>query len=309
MSSTEPSSTNISTKFFDQSYQIKNQSNQHIANVFYSKTDRMSGPLGTLFTVHGYGGSPVEFCLKMPTERALANGFDVIACESVQLSATDGRPKSLSEMTLNNHRQAIFLALASAFLNKKIRKSDFRLIAAHSMGSRSICDLLMRSKLIQNYFDRYYVLNPFFLPPKRLQKAYSKPEVWSRICSLPQTENRIIEGNQYSVPTCTGNYYVDLPKEFGAGVSDINGITQLVSKSLADSHVAFVLGEKDLPSYDNYNMNVKIYDGMNIRNKELFVVPGADHYFENARTEFCETFSGIISSLRDQRMNRYVRTA
>lgn len=302
MSDVDRRKENIAEKFFGRPYQINNSKKQHIANVFVAKTDRMAGPLGTFYTVHGYGGSPVEFCLKTPTELALENGFNVIALESIQLSATDGTPKSLSEMTLNNHRAAVFNALMHTVFTKEIKKTDFNVATAHSMGARSICDLSMSSNFIRKYFDKRYALNSFFLPPKRLQKAYSKPEVWSRMCTIPQTEDRIIEGNTYTVPTCTNNYYVDLPKDFGACVADVEKITELVSYSLMNSHVAFVLGENDLPNYDNYKLNSTIYNNLTIPDKELFIVPGANHYFENEKVQFYKTFENIITSLRDKRM-------
>jgi hypothetical protein len=259
----------------------------------------MTGPLGTLYTIHGYGGSPVEFCMKTPADLALENGFNVVALESIQLSATEGFPKLLSEMTLANHKAATFNALRYAIFAKDIPKTDFNIMAAHSMGARSLCDLSIRSKFIRNYFNRHCVLNPFFLPPKRLQEAYSKPEIWSRMCTIPKIETRKIEGDTYAIPTCTNNYYVDLPADFGASVQDIDKITKLVSSSLEDNHVSFILGGLDLPNYDNYKLNMNIYNNLNIPQKDLFVVPDADHYFENQKVQFYKTIGNIITSLRD----------
>ena len=79
---------NVSFNYFQDYTPILDRSGNHISNVFSTNVGSLA--LGTFYFIHGYGGSPIEFALKIPMQQALAEGFNVVAIESLALSSTSG---------------------------------------------------------------------------------------------------------------------------------------------------------------------------------------------------------------------------
>ena len=79
---------NISKHFFANFHQITDDDNRPLTNIYWSKASSIEPACGCVYLIHGYGGSPIEPCMKVPMQAALKRGFDVVAVEGVDLSAT-----------------------------------------------------------------------------------------------------------------------------------------------------------------------------------------------------------------------------
>ncbi len=266
--------------FFEEEYDIKNRKNQHVAKIFASKT-KNPNVIGNVYMIHGYGGSIMEPCLYDIKENALELGFNVIGIETDCMSAMNPEKKA-DEMTLDNHKSAIFHSLVFCKNNKEF-KSNNNIVFAHSMGGRALADLVLKNKKLKEFFNTYYFLNPYFMTPPKLLKIKGTP-VWDRFKNTPQKEYRTIRGVEYMVFKRILNYDVAAFPPFDN--MTMTEMTETISKGWGDVPVHFVLGGDDLPSYKNYETNYNLVNLLNIPNKSMHIIAGADHFFDNTKSEY-----------------------
>ncbi len=291
----EPDSiNNISSKYFDKTYNLKQKSGKSVANVFHSKSENSKG---VVYTIHGFGGSPIEPCLYNITEIARKNNFDVIAIETNCLSATDGIPKNNADMTLEHHKYALLKALLFCRKNKEF-KSNNNIVFAHSMGARAISDLALAGNFVKNYFNKFYLLNPYFITPEKVAKIKNSP-MWSRLNGKIQLEKKNFGGSEYKIEKSLSNYIVDIKENpvFKNG-QDISEMAMLASHRWTEKPVTFILGAQDLPSYCNFNTNKMVAENFLSKNKDIVIIPEADHSFENKLSEYRDVLNNLFQKIR-----------
>ncbi len=300
--------TNIAIAHFEQFYPIRDRRNQNLANVYISHADRSRPVVGTVYLMHGYGGSPVEPCMIVPKELALAAGFDVVAIEGVALSATCGDQKKSINMNLYRHKRALLAAIAHCQTRNDLNHR-YHVAWAHSMSCRALADLMVASPMIQKTFNTVVMNNPYFLPPMRVQHVRDKlmardpsGRMWRSLLHKSVTQMRQIQNVQYYYPASLYNLSVPLPPTWmGQKLPDIAG--RLSSYINSDIRISFVLGTKD--DMAEYNQNVELFSGLRVPNKELASIDGANHSFENALGQYKVSSSQILSNIQQKTLGGY----
>ncbi len=281
-----------SINLFNQEYDIKNSRGLNIAKVMVAKNNTEYS-FGTVFTIHGYGGSALESCLYDVADSGLKSGFDIVAIETNCMSAISN-DKSVSDMTLQNHKKAIFKSLVFCSNNLDLNYSN-NIVFAHSMGGRALADLALRNKKIKNFFKSYYFLNPYFFTPSRIIKI-QKSNSWESLKDRTQIETREIMGAKYPVVKNLKNYVVDPEPQFAPADASSMDIAARASSFWDDRQVNFILGTNDLPTYGNYLKNIETFDALKIPNKQIYTIPECDHFFENKFEDYHNLIINILSN-------------
>ncbi len=302
--------TNIAIAHFEQFYPIRDRRNQDLVNIYISHANRAQPVFGTVYLMHGYGGSPVEPCMIVPKELALASGFDVVAIEGVALSATYGEPKKSINMNLQRQKRALLVAITHCQGRLDI-SHNYRVAWAHSMSCRALTDLMVTSPMIRGAFNTVVMNNPYFLPPMRVQQVRDKlmardpsGRMWRSLLHKSVTQMRQIENVQYCYPASLYNLGVPLPTAWTyEKLPDIAG--HLSSYINNDTRVSFVLGTND--DMAEYKQNVELYSGLRVPNKELVSIDGANHSFENALGQYQVSTSQILTGIQQRSLGQSTR--
>lgn len=292
---------NISRHFYSEFYQITDHDGGPLTNIYLSYADRNMPVFGTVYLFHGYGGSPVEPCLKIPMLYALSRGFDVAALEGAALSATYSDKKDLSNMNLARQKYAIMRGLWFCSKNDRLCH-DNKIAWGHSLSCRALSDMVAEHPFVRQYFGEVILNNPYFITPSRVEKLRNKlikrdpsGSMWRTLVDKAATMYRIIENQKYSIPTCLRNLAVPLPQAWQYKPENIESLAAKMSDFVTDIRMTFVLGTAD--DMAEYNQNLKFYNGLKVTNKELISIDGADHSFENAIPQYNQVAHGIIDNI------------
>ncbi|MDR2413062.1 MAG: hypothetical protein LBD50_02515 [Rickettsiales bacterium] len=290
---------NISKLFFKECHQIQDRRKKPLTNVYFLKANRENPVYGTVYLMHGYGGSPIEPCMKIPMMNALECGFDIVAIESIALSATSDMKKNLSDMNFARHKYALTKGLEYCGNNTGLA-SDYKVAWAHSMSCRALSDLSVHSEIIRGYFDELVMNNPYFLPPSKLQRSKQKclekdpsGRTWKILSHRPIIQTFHIEGKPYSIPANINNLEVPLPSDWKSDDYDLDlkNIADKASQFFRNLKIDFILGAEDDKA--EYMMNKKLIDALNLKEKRVFTIDKAGHYFENGLEEY-DAYSRLI---------------
>lgn len=292
---------NISLSYFEKSYQIKNRRNKPLANIHLSLGKTTNPSFGTIYFIHGYGGSPIEPCMKIPMQLALNNGFDVIAIEGIDLSATSGTEKQISAMTLARQKAVVFHSLQFCEKIPEINH-NYQVSWVHSMSGRAMADLCVYSPFVRHYFNEHIMANPYFVPPTRVWALYEKimrtdpsGRTWRTLMHKTSTMYRMINNIKYPYPASLYNLNVPLPKSWKLSPGDV---ANRMYPSLDGRHITFLLGTGDHMA--EYGINRQYYDALPTTNKSLYLIDGADHTFENSQMAYENISQKILTSLKDR---------
>ncbi len=300
---------NVSLKYFDDAHQILDRRGRPLANVYWARVPRPLESVGTAYMIHGYGGSPIEPCMKLPMQTALKNGFDVVAVEGAALSATSGADHKISDMNLARQKLAMLRGLTFARELTDLNQS-YKIAWPHSISCRALADLMVLVPEVRAYFDEIVLNNPYFMPPSRVQRTQEKylsrdpsGKMWRTLLTRASKQMRQIENVQYSVPTCLYNLSIPLPAQWRATATSMENLAYAMSSYLGAVRLYFVLGSAD--DMAEYDLNVRLYDGVHATNKELMVIPGANHSFENALESYGTCKQKIFADIRSRRLMQY----
>ena len=301
---------NISKRFFANYHQIQDEKSRPLTNIYWSLAPRPNTVYGTVYLVHGYGGSPVEPCMKVPMQKALAHGFDVVALEGVDLSATAGETKQINTMTLERQKQALDAGLHFCYTIDDINH-DYNIGWIHSISCRAMSDLMIDSPLVRNYFNEIVLNNPYFLPPPKVQAMRDKfmrrdpsGTSWNALLHRVANQMREIERQTFKIPTCLYNLCIPLPQQWNKRPEYeelARRVSYFITKRMRMAlHLYFVLGSAD--DMADYNQNMRFFQGVIIPNKRLVSIPGANHAFENAIDLYSNYSQAILDTIRDRRI-------
>lgn len=298
-------SRNILDNFFTERYNIFDKRKKPLTTVYFSYASSEKPVLGTVYLMHGYGGSPLEPFLKQTMITALNKGFDVVAIESVALSATSGTEKKLVDMNLSRHKHAIVKGLEACEANKKLCH-EHKVAWVHSLSGRALSDLTIHFESVRNYFDEFVLNNPYFLSPKKLQNSKNKSfakdptgKSWYSLSWKQTLQKCFVEDIEYKVPASIRNFEIPLPRTWKLHEDNYNEITDRISEILNNPKITFILGTNDDKA--EYGINRKLFQALKVADKQLVTIEGAGHYFENALEDYYSNtniiFNNIISNL------------
>ncbi len=294
--------SNISVPYYDNFYQINDRHDFPLTNVYWSSPKTDTPSIGTVYLFHGYGGSPVEPCMKIPMQTALANGFDVVAIEGVALSATYGIHKNITAMNLSRQKRAIIEGLDFCKDLPGVN-GDNRIAWSHSLSCRAISDLIVTNRPVNSFFKWLVLNNPYFLQPSRAIIAQQRimqrdPSGQSLHTALQRTsiQRRKIENQEFQIPTRMKNLAVTLPSDWSQLNGKLPDITKRMSKFIEHLRIIFLLGTAD--NMAEYSQNVEIFNGLTALNKELISIKDADHVFENKLPEFENSVNIILKHIK-----------
>lgn len=296
----EVADSGIAKHFFQQSYQLYDTDHRPLANVYWANADHGTDSHGCLYLIHGYGGSPMEPCMQLPMHNALRHGFDVVAIEGCDLSATCGVDKDVTKMTLQRQKMAILHALKYA---KAIDVNHSHNIAwVHSISCRALSDLMVRSVFVRKYFHDIVLNNPYFMAPPKVIKLKEKlmrsdptGRAWEKLILRVSNMTRDIDNRSYTVPTRVYNLTIPLPLDWEALAGDGSGLARKISPFVKNTRLYFVLGTAD--NMADYQQNVEFFGGLQVPNKQLLRIDGADHSFENAQAQYDNMSRAILKQL------------
>jgi len=298
---------NISKNFFSNSHQIKDAENRPLTNIYWSFGPRPGPVYGTVYLIHGYGGSPVEPVMKLPMQAALKHGFDVVAIEGVSLSATAETDKQINDMTLERQKKALGVGLDFCRSLPDINRS-YKIGWVHSISCRALSDLVIDSPAIRRYFNELVLNNPYFLPPPKVQALREKlmrrdpsGETWDILTHKVTTQLREIERHTFKIPTCLYNLCIPLPSMWSKKVK-FEDLAMCMSFFIKKLRVHFILGTAD--NMADYKQNMQFYNGLLIPNKQLVSIPGATHAFENALGTYSECTNLILKNIQERRQQQ-----
>jgi hypothetical protein len=255
-----------------------------------------------------------------------------MAIECVPLSATDGSAKILDNMTLVELRMAIFYAVKSAFVRKRLEKSAYHALLLHSMAGRARNDLNNVSRLVRKAGDENILVQPYLMSAPGLQQKKMKimsrdPSggMWKNLSIKRQSETRIIQDNEYKVPACAAHFDMDaeLPTKWRDAFTDYNlfvknvvlamkdplinifagneGFIDKVLKSLRNKKMTVVLGDSD--KQENQVINMALFGELKRLRPDIYnvhLINGGDHYFENTPAEYAAVMDRIIFGMKDK---------
>lgn len=289
-------SYNLSNADFRDVYRIRNRQNQSVANIYFKPAPSKVSCSGTIFFFHGYAGSPWEVCMKVPM--MLANcqfNYNIVAVEGADLSVTSGTQKTLANMTLPRQRWAMLHALEACRDLPELNHSP-KIAWAHSLSCRALVDLTIHSTTVREFFDRYVLVNPFFVPPRRVFDLYNRSmtkdptgRLWHHMINKTIMMNRTIENVRYEFPSSLYNLWIPFPTAWNQTPYDV---AQKISPYIGDKDVFFLLGRQDTKA--EYDTNVLYYEALTIPHKNLVVSEIADHSFENAVDDLRDKCNYII---------------
>lgn len=293
---------NIARTFFSECYQIRDESKRPMTNIFITHARCDKPVLGSIYFIHGYGGSPVEPCLKLPMQYALRSGFDVVAIEGIDLSATCGMDKDINTMTLERQKKALKFGLAFCRNNPDL-SAGYKIAWAHSISCRALSDLVVDSTMVGKYFDEYVLNNPYFLAPPKVGIVREKflrrdptGKRWKDFLFRPLWQSRQIENLNFQIPTCLNNVWCPLPYEWRGADNNLALLARKMSHFVPMAKISFVLGTAD--DMADFHQNLQLYNGLKIPCKSLTCIEGGNHSFENALPDYEECARGIIDAAK-----------
>ncbi len=291
---------NISLSYYDNFWQIERRGTP-LTNIYWSRAKNVEQSYGTVYLIHGYGGSPIEPCMKIPMQAALDAGFDVAAIEGVAMSATYGT-KRIEKMNLARQKAAIMQGLEFCETLPNINHS-YNIAWAHSISCRALSDLLVAYPETRNYFRELVLNNPYFITPSRVSATYNRimakdPSgiTWQTILKRPALLFREIENIRYQIPSCLFNLNVPLPKSWAIEPDQLPELSKRISSYIDEINVLFVLGTSD--NMAEYSQNVQIFNGIEVPNRELISIRDANHSFENKLPEYTNVVSNILERIK-----------
>ena len=302
---TDEKNENITKRYFDNFQQLKDKNNRPLTNVYWSKTPVDFPSYGSIYLIHGYGGSPVEPCMKLPMQYAIQTGFDVVAIEGVDLSATATEPKNIEEMTLERQKQALLAGIEFCKTLDDINTSN-KIAWVHSISCRALADLTVESPNVRDYFNEVVLNNPYFLAPPKVQKLHEKMmqkdpsgATWTALTKKSATMLREIERHTFKIPTCVYNLCIPLPPALSKLTTNYANLVRMMSHFVYRVHLLFILGTDD--NMADYNQNRQLFNYLNVPHKQLVSINGANHSFENATSQYAEFARQIINGMKMHR--------
>lgn len=299
----------LAKDFFEQSYQITDNMGKPLTNVYWSHADRTEPVAGSLYLVHGYGGSPIEPLLKTPMKYGLAHGFDVVAIEGIGLSATCGEKKAITDMTLDRQKAALRCGLE--FCRDSLPHIDgkYRVGWVHSMSCRALSDLVVDSDFIRTFFNEVVLNNPYFMaPPKltskrqRIMRMDPTGASWQTLAQRVANMSRNIEGKNYTIPTCIFNLAIPLPDKWSLAELNFTKLAHRMSYFIRHMYMRFILGTAD--NMADYNQNLQFYDGLRVPHKQLVLIDGGNHPLDNKQETYEQFTKVILDLIRENAMER-----
>ncbi|MDR0803771.1 MAG: hypothetical protein LBO08_01640 [Rickettsiales bacterium] len=291
----------IASQYFDETDAVYNiKTGDHLTNLYYSYTKNRA-PIGTVFFMHGFGGSPAEEFLLAAQQIALDIGFDIAAVEGVALSATSGEPKDINKMRLDHQRGALMRGILRAKNNHGLCQ-NYNIAWAHSISCRALSDLAMDSRFVSGFFDEFVLNNPYFITTTKLMKARARMmkrdpsgALWRNLADKVYMTRQDIAGKVFEVPNA--------PKCFDLPIPDVE-LSDIPLKTAYDisekynlgercrgKHISFILGMDDTMA--EYSINRRLIGGLKIPHKTIAVLDNADHAFQPNLRGY-ENFSEII---------------
>lgn len=292
---------NISLSYYDNSYQLRDSHGAALTNIYWSR-GRGDVSHGAIYLIHGYGGSPVEPCMKIPMEIARDAGFDVIAIEGVAMSATSGDEKHIDKMNLARQKQAMLQGMRFCEMLSGI-SHRYSVVWAHSISCRALSDLIVHNPDFSKIFHEIVLNNPYFVPPQKVQALYNKTmsrdpsgKLWREMILKPRIQTRQIDSVSYQVPTRLYNLVLPISYKLGGSNASIPQVASRMSDFIGDLRVSFILGSAD--DMAEYSQNVEIFNNLKTPNKELISIDGANHSFENALDVYRNNVAIIIDRIK-----------
>jgi len=289
---------NISREYFTEFNQITDRDGRPLVNIYWDARGNTGNDKMCLYMIHGYGGSPVEPCMKVPMQYARKHGYNIVAIEGVDMSATYGPVKDITTMTLPRQKQALSAGLKFCKRNPDLRAS-YNIAWVHSISCRALSDLVVDSPRLRNFFNEVVLNNPYFLPPPKVEQLRTRimrrdpsGNTWREISRKSTVQTREIEGQMFKIPTCLYNLFIPVPARWiGVDNADLPAIAKKMATFVDKMHIHFVLGTAD--NMADYNQNMQFGCGLDIPNKEIISIQGANHSFENALDSY-DQFSRVI---------------
>ena len=297
-------SNNITCDYFQNFRHLCDANGAPLTNVYWSNVPGAGAIHGCIYLIHGYGGSPVEPILKIPMQYAMQHGFNVIAIEGVDLSATAGNSKDISIMTLTRQKQAIHAGLRFCREMPELNTA-YNIAWVHSISSRALSDLTVDTPWIRKYFDTVVLNNPYFMPPPKVDSRYERimrkdPSgvLWQNLAKKALTQSREIEHRVYQIPTCLYNLFIPVPERFSVPAHGLHKMTRFIGPT----RVYFILGTAD--NMADYNQNVGLFNALSIQNKQLISIPDANHSFDNKLDLYTRLSQSVLDEIRSNILSR-----
>ncbi len=293
----------IAKDFFEHSHQLVDEGGKPLTNIYWSHATGDMPAAGCVYLIHGYGGSPIEPCMKLPMMYGLGRGFDIVAIEGCALSATYGEKKEVGDMTLSRQKTAILQGLK--FCAKEIPDlaTHYNIGWAHSLSCRALSDLMVDSRFVREYFNEIILNNPYFMaPPKvvkmkqRLLKSDPTGGQWETLARRVAFMSRCIESRTYTIPTRLYNLAIPLPDKWRFNEQNFVALAKKMSHFVSRLRMYFVLGTAD--NMADYNQNLEFFRGLRVPAKQLVCIDGANHSFENALEEYATKSQEILESIK-----------
>ncbi|MBN1281494.1 MAG: hypothetical protein JW985_00805 [Alphaproteobacteria bacterium] len=275
-----------------------NKSNQiHLANLYYLHKNPQS--LGTIFGIHGHGGSPYDISLTTVAKQAPDFNFNFIMIESLAMSITYDNPikGDFYKMNLSNHKKAIANALITAYKKDKSIYSGYNISVAHSMGGRAITDLILDSLFIREMFSEYTFVNPYFLSLQKLLEMIEKykqkdpsGKKLKEFLERQKVKKRNINGRNFEYSICAADFNISLPDFLSVFCKDIHGLMGSISDKMQKCSnrktVNFMLGTADEEA--DWKQSELLFNELHFENciKYLYEITGGDHHLENSISNY-----------------------
>lgn len=286
-----------------------------VANCFVSYT-KQPKRYGTVFAVHGYGGSPIETPVLRVKEHALNHGFNFVAIESWAMSCSSRWPIPDSDsnlMTMDYFRKSVHAGIAAMLRDPQLRNGH-RIAWAHCLAGRTIIDNYMASNRGNDIFNEFVFVAPYFLPDTkilqtkaRLYKKDPSGTMWNRIAKRSYYANVTLNGKQILFPKNVRLFdgvIEHLPdikfEKDGDGKIDLEKYVQDIFKRpdscLANSFdtklCTCVLAECD--QVIDYASTERFYRLLPIKTKSIIKIKGADHNLNDTTKQYDAAINLIL---------------
>lgn len=286
-----------------------------VARVWFSPARGLARPVGMADTYHGKASSHQEYILDLMVQMANDEGFDAVAFEVMAQSVNGYALEKPKGMSIESLEYAVSHAVMSHLTKKKLFRANYRIGGFHSMGAGMGLRLLAKKTNVLNSLaqdslksdmphsmplykrhDTVVGFNPYFVTAEELlafkERCYkSDPSgrLWTGFCEkvrTPKTKH-IINGIEYNFPIMPGNLCLKMPDGFvepifdGTQIVNVQALADQASGYFTDEHLYFFLGTEDL--YNNQSLNKRLWQALNVKNKHLRIIDGANHFFDNAK--------------------------
>lgn len=290
-------------------HEIRDGSSGVIGNVYYTK---IPDAIGTLYTMHGYAGSPVEPIMRIAISHAIKSGFNIVAIENVQLSVTYPiADRDLGRMNLDRHVDVLHRGLNFTKCISELNQCGYNIAWLHSLGARAFTDLFVESPHTGSRFNSVVFNNPYFMPPARVEQKHEKSlksdpsgMIWEKIMDRPYQTTRIIDDEKYTIPATLRNVFFPFKKlpdgRFPTFTDVMGDMSRFAGRR---SIVCFILGTDDTEA--EYNKNMDVFNALQIHNKDLYLIPNGIHTLENVLPEYDQITQVVLAKLAaDAKLHR-----